>query len=71
MDIPLHPAVRGLVTLLPPHGSRWPTRKRLEWLAAFRYVLDQVYPVQPPPEPEPRTVYRAPTVAPSLPPEAR
>lgn len=39
----LHPALEGLLVLLPPPGETWSPRNRQLWLDTIGNVLDLVY----------------------------
>jgi len=40
---PRHPAIAGLISLLPEPGTVWPAKQRQEWLSAWTAVLPLLY----------------------------
>jgi hypothetical protein len=43
----LHPALVGLLYLLPPYGRPFAAAARARWLEAFAYALAEIYPLPP------------------------
>ena len=40
----IHPAILGLLQLLPPQGSKWSSGRKDEWLLAFKATINVIYP---------------------------
>ncbi|MBO6604035.1 MAG: hypothetical protein JJ938_15695 [Roseicyclus sp.] len=39
----VHPAIEGILQLLPRDGEKWPVRQRAKWLSSMNNVLELVY----------------------------
>ncbi|ESW67739.1 hypothetical protein NKK52_19755 [Mesorhizobium sp. C277A] len=39
----IHPAVLGILEILPPVGSPWPIRQRAKWLSSLNNVFELIY----------------------------
>jgi hypothetical protein len=39
----IHPAILGILKILPPPGAEWPVRQRVKWLSGLNNVLDLIY----------------------------
>ncbi len=49
----IHPAIMGLLQLIPPEGMSFPKETRETWLESLRCALDLIYEEEPQVEVEP------------------